>query len=184
MSVINYGGVKAWAEKVLTAFGITTSLPGRIFNVQLSGTALTGIGTDGASVAGTLYYSQIFLPANKTLTGVAVLNGTTVGTDKLIGALYDSEGTLVANSALAGATGSGADSFQELAFTSTYDAVGPRTYFVALQVNGTTHQNQRMAASTPLCWTGSATGTFGTLPASITPPTTFTADKGPIAYVY
>ena len=31
--------------------------------------------------------------------------------------------------------------------------------------------------------TKSVTGTFGTLP-SLTVPTTFTADKGPIAYVY
>lgn len=183
MSVINYGAAKAWIDKVLTAVGITTSLPGRVFNVPLSGGALSGIGTDAAAAAGTVYYSQIFLPANKTLTGVAVLNGTTVGTDKLIGALYSADGELLASSALAGTTGSGADTFQELDFTATYDAVGPRTYFVALQLNGTTHQNQRMAAATPLGWTGSVAGTFGTLP-SITPPTTFTADKGPIAYLY
>jgi hypothetical protein len=32
--------------------------------------------------------------------------------------------------------------------------------------------------------TQSATGTFGTVPASFTPPTTFTADVGPIAALY
>jgi hypothetical protein len=32
--------------------------------------------------------------------------------------------------------------------------------------------------------TSSATGTFGTVPASFTAPTTFTADVGPIGWLY
>jgi hypothetical protein len=52
------------------------------------------------------------------------------------------------------------------------------------QSNGTTDTLRTIAATT---WadvlTTGVTGTFGTAPA-LTPPTTFTADKGPYAYVY
>ena len=34
----------------------------------------------GVHVAGTIYYSELFLPANKTITGIGVLAGTTAGT--------------------------------------------------------------------------------------------------------
>ncbi|MGE0400836.1 MAG: hypothetical protein AB7T06_29265 [Kofleriaceae bacterium] len=174
---------KHWISKVLTAIGITTSLPGRIFNLALGGTAIASIGTDAAAVAGTVYVAEVFLPANKTLTGIGVLNGTNVGTDKINVALYDGDGVKVANSDLAGTLGAGADAFQQVPFTATYDAVGPARYFVGLQVEGTTHQNQRMSANTPVCFTAAVAGSFGTMP-NITPPTSFTAGQGPIVYLY
>jgi hypothetical protein len=163
--------------------GMVASQPGRVFNLPLGGTAIASIGTDAVAVAGTVYVSQIFLPANKTLTGIGVLNGTSVGTNDLIVALYNSAGTVLRTSDLAGTLGAGADQFQEVAFTSTYAATGPAMYFVGLQVEGTTHANQRMSANTPLCWTAAVAGSFGTIPA-ITPPTTFTAGQGPIVYLY
>ena len=146
---------------------------------------LSSLGTNTTMVNGTVFYADIFIPlASVTLTGIGVLNGVTVGTDKGIVSLYDSSGALLANSATAGATTSGANTFQQYAFTATYTTIKPGRFFVGYQPNGTTDTIRTIATAT---WidvvASSATGTFGTLP-SITPPTTFTADKGPVAYVY
>lgn len=164
--------------------GIVSTTLGRVSNIPVGAVAYGSLGTNAVHVAGTKYYSEIWLPANKTVTGIGVLNGATVGTDKLIVALANSAGTVVANSALAGTTTSGANGFQEIAFTGTYAAVGPARYWIIIQCNGTTDTTRRIATSTYLNWTGSAAGAFGTLGASITPPTSTTADVGPIAYLY
>jgi hypothetical protein len=47
----------------------------------------------------------VFLPGNKLLTGIALLNGTTVGTDNRYAILYDNAGNALANSALAAPCG-------------------------------------------------------------------------------
>lgn len=179
------GWLTAWAHAVQFVGGIVATTTVRISNIPIGAVARASIGTDGASVAGTVYYSELWLPANKTITGIAPLNGTTgVGTDKVIVALYSSTGALLAHSDLDGVLASGADAFQEIPLTAPYAAVGPARYFVAMQVNGTTTPHQRIPTATYLNATGSVAGSFGTLPASITPPTTTTADVGPIAYVY
>lgn len=157
----------------------------RVSTIPIGAVAYGSLGNNTTPVAGTVYYTSLWLPANKTITGIAMLNGTAVGTDKIIVALYSSDGqTLLANSALAGTTCSGTDAFQEVAFTGTYAAKGPGRYWVAVQVNGTTCRLRNIAASTYLNFTGSAAGSFGTLPATITPPTTTAANVGPIAYAY
>jgi hypothetical protein len=163
------------------------SLTGRTkySTVPIGFTAYGSFGTNTTLVAGTIYWAEIFVPRNVTLTGVGVLNGATVGTDKWIVGLYASAGgAVLANSALAGTSSSGADAFQEIAFTATYAAVGPARYWIAFQSNGTTDKIRTIAANTFVdTLTKSATGSFGTL-SSLTVPTTFTADAGPIAYVY
>lgn len=146
--------------------------------------AYASTGTNTATVAGTVYLAEIEISRNAPLVGIAVLNGATVGTDKGIVSLYDSNGNLVANSALAGATTSGANAYQTYAFTAPYNAVGPARYWIGYQSNGTTDTIRTIAASSIIMTlTGSATGVFGTLPA-ITPPVAFAADKGPYAYAY
>jgi hypothetical protein len=55
---------------------------------------------------------------------------------------------------------------------------------VALQSNGTTTTTRRIAANTYLNRAAVIAGTFGTLPASITPPTGIEANAGPIAALY
>lgn len=154
----------------------------RLSNIPIGPVARASIGTDAAHVNGTIYYSEIVVPTRRTVTGIGVLNGTTVGTNNLIAALYDAAGALVANTALAGTLGAGADTFQEIALTAPV-TIEPGRYFVATQANGTTHQTQKIATATYLNATGSVAGAFGTLPA-ITPPTTTTADVGPVAYLY
>lgn len=164
--------------------GIVGTTPTRIANIPIGPVARASIGTDAVGVAGTVYFADIWLPSNKTITGIAPLNGTSVGTDKVIVGLYSAAGALLANSALAGVLGAGADDFQEIALTATYAAVGPGRYWIATQFEGTAHATQRMAAAGYLNSTGSVAGTFGTLPPTITVTTTFTAGVGPVAYVY
>jgi hypothetical protein len=144
--------------------------------------------TNASSVTGSatvVYLTQLSIPYNMTLTGAAVLNAATVGTNKWILALFNSSGTPIANTALAGTTTSGASAFQPIAFTSTVAVTGPGTYWVGLYVNGTTDtyysiptlgQSEGLAGSV-------SSQTFGTV-ASVTLPTTFTAGVAPVVYVY
>ena len=139
-------------------------------------------GTNATPVITETYITQVLIPANVTVTGVSIFNGATVGTDKGFVYLCDSTGAVLANSATAGATTSGADAYQDYAFTSAYSAKGPATYYVCYQMNGTTdrynaHTFGRFGASKK---TGT---TFGTAVA-ITPPTTFTTAVGPMATLY
>lgn len=157
----------------------------RFLTAPVGWAAYSSTGTNTTLVNGTtLYADLVILKPSVLLTGIGVLNGATVGTDKGLVSLYDSAGNLLANSALAGATTSGANAFQQYAFTATYTTLNPGRFWIGYQSNGTTDTLRTIAAST---WadvlTTGATGTFGTI-AAFTPPTTFTADKGPYAYVY
>ena len=146
--------------------------------------AFASLGTSAVHVAGTWYRSEIYVPHLAQWTGISVLNGATVGTDNLMVALYDTNGVLITNSATAGALSAGANAFQSLAFL-TQPILQPGRYFIAVQCNGTTATTRKWAAANGgNQMTQSAAGTFGTVPASFTPPTTFTADVGPIAALY
>lgn len=139
-------------------------------------------GNDSTPVITETYICEVFVPCNATLTGIAVLNGSAVGTDKLIVALADSTGAVVANSALAGTTAVGTDGFQKIPFTATYAVRGPATYYVLVQCNGTTYRLNTHILGT--FGASKKTGeTFGTL-TTITAPSTFTTALGPIASLY
>jgi hypothetical protein len=147
--------------------------------------AFASLGTNTTLVAGTLYRCEIFVPYWATWTGIGVLNGATVGTDNHLVALYDTNGVLIANSAVAGAVSANANTFQQRAFVNPTPPLAPGRYFLAVQSNGTTATLRTWAAANGgNMMTASSTGTFGTVPASFTPPTTFTADVGPIAHLY
>jgi len=146
--------------------------------------AFASLGSGITAVAGTLYRSEIQVPFLSTWTGIGILNGATASTDNGLVALYDSNGVLITNSAVAGAVASGANAFQNRAFLNTV-TLTPGRYFIAYQSNGTTDTIRTWAAANggnQMC--SSATGTFGTVPASFTPPTTFTAGAGPIGWLY
>jgi hypothetical protein len=142
-------------------------------------------GTSTTPSITTVYLSQVYIPAKCTLTGVAVNSGATIGTDKYIVALFDQDGVALANSALAGVTTASADGFQSIPFTAILDVNGPAVYWIGLYVGGTTDRFRSIPALGAYAGlAGSATGqTFGTI-ANVTLPTTFTADKGPVAFVY
>lgn len=154
----------------------------KVTNIPIGSVAYGSLGTNTTPVAGTIYFTQINLPA-MTVTNIGCLNGGTAATDKLIYGLYNSAGTLVANTALAGVLAANADTFQQIALTATYTAVAGQ-YYIGWQTNGTTTRVRTIAASTFIqMLTTSQTGTFGTMAAIGTIPTTVTADVGPICYV-
>ena len=160
-------------------------LTGANLNWAMGGGPAAGThGNDTAMVAGTLYWSQLFLDCNLTLTGVSVLVGSIGGTDKWIVALYDYQGNKLANSALAGTTAGTAANLQSIPFTATYAATGPGYYFIALQSNGTTAKFRSYTTPGAAFIDGSTTGTFGTLPNPLTVGTTYTNNVGPVCGVY
>jgi hypothetical protein len=143
-------------------------------------------GTNTTPAADTHFLTSIFVPVNKTLTGVSYLIGTVGGTDKVYAALYDASGALLANSSVSGggATVGTAAEQQTLAFTSTYAAVGPALYYVGVSMNGNTARIRTVPA---FCsggiYAGSVTQVHGTV-ATVVEPVTFTADKAPIVFLY
>lgn len=146
--------------------------------------AFASMGTSAVHVAGTWYRSEIYVPHVAQWTGLGVLNGATASTDGLIFALYDTNGNLITNTTTAGVTSSGANAFQNIAFVNS-PILQPGRYFVAVQCQSTTATTRRQSAAMGgNLMTSSAAGTWQTVPASFTPPTTFTADVGPIAWLY
>jgi hypothetical protein len=136
--------------------------------------------TNSTPVITEVYYGEILVPANMTVTGIAVFNGSDVTGNVKFG-LYDSAGTLVAQTATT--AGSGPDAYQLVPFTATYAAKGPATYFIAGSYSSATARYN----SPPLgaFATGKSTAqTFGTLPTTMTPPTTFTANLSNVASLY
>lgn len=149
-------------------------------------TATTGVGTSTSGVATTLFLTAVTITSNATLTGIAINNGATVGTNKYIVALFNSAGVPIANSALAGVLTSGASAWQKVGFTATVAVTGPAVYFVGVYMNGATDNFFTIpAAGAYVGFTGTITGqTFGTIAAANVMPTTFTAGAGPIVYTY
>lgn len=143
-------------------------------------------GTDTALASGTQLVTSIFVPVNKTLTGISYLIGSVGGTDRAYAVLYSAAGAVLANSTLAanGTVVGTAANVQALAFTSTYAAVGPALYYVGLSFNGTTARARTVPAHTQGgLFAGEVAQAHATV-AAITPPTTFTADKAPVCFVY
>ena len=158
--------------------------PSILPNMPLGNAALTAAGTSSVHVAGTLNISEIYVPAWNVWKGLAVLNGTIVGTDNMMVMLYNSTGQLVANSAVAGTVSAGASVFQNRDFLTAV-LLAPGRYFCGVQSNGTTAtSNKFVAANGVNVLTASSTGTFGTVPATITVPTTFTTAVGCVAQLY
>lgn len=137
-------------------------------------------GTNQTPVATEVYICEIFVPANATLTGVAIFNGSAVSGNVKVG-LANSSGVVVATSA--STAQSGTDAYQRVPFTATYAAVGPATYYVLVIIDNATgrlnaHPFGNFGASKQ---TGQV---FATGFTTITPPTTFTADLGTMAGLY
>lgn len=135
---------------------------------------------DSTPVITEVYYGEILVPCNMTVTGIALFNGSNVTGNVHVG-LYDSTGALVAQSA--DTAGSGTDAYQLVPFATAYSAVGPATYFIANSFSSATARyNSPILGAFA---TGKATGAvFGTLPTTITAPTTFTTIISPIASLY
>lgn len=175
--------------------GSAPSVPGgklKITNIPIGSVALASVGTNTADVV-QLWVTDIWIPVNRFVTKVGLLQGGTATTDKVLATIYDSQGILIASTPLAGTTLSGANTFLEL--TISLDGAGaaipgiqlygPGQYYIGIQGNGTAAGAIQTVPAPyfDLCCNVVAAGVFGTLPATITVPTSFTAGKGPIVYV-
>jgi hypothetical protein len=169
------GGVAAAASMSARPGGVchTGGLPARV----------STDGTNAAFVNTEYYTAEVFVPCNMSITGVSLFNGATVGTDSVHAALAYSDGTIVAGSATGAVATSGADAYQNIPFSGgPITVLGPATYFIVFIPSGATdtynaHPFGNFRA-------GKVTGrTYGAI-TSFTPPSTFTADLGPIASLY
>lgn len=167
--------------------GIGSASPFTTLQVTPCSTAYTSCGTSTAIASATsMYCSEIDVPFSKYVTGLGILNGATVGTDKHLVILYDATGNLLANSATAGALSAGASTWQKYAFTTPFYIVGPAKYYGCVQSNGTTATEMMLTTGQEDNTTTKAvTGqTFGTIASSFTVPTTFTTAVGPYWELY
>lgn len=149
--------------------------------------AYTSINTNGTALIATeLYCTEVFVPTNRIVTGIKLLNGTTVGADNHYVVLYGPQGgAAMGNSALAGTITANGSTYQARALTTPVFAVGPSTYYACAQGNGTT-DTLRMAITgvqDQILTKGQTGATFGTVP-SLTAPTSFTTAVGPYVVLY
>lgn len=157
-----------------------------VFSPSPGGAVLTGVGTSTATTNTSMYCSEIFLPYNKLLTGLEILNGTATANGHRNVILYDAAGNLLANSGSTTTTGT-ASQYQQFAFTAKYFAVGPARYFGCSQA-----QNSSDTLNLVVTADGNAglltqiyTGqTYATVPATITAPTAYTTAQGPYFAFY
>lgn len=154
--------------------------------MSMGSAALTGFETNGvAQTAGTYNMVDINPWYRNTWTGVAVLQGTTVGTNFLRAAVWGTSGAYLASSPAAGVVTSGASTFLLLPFTYP-TALIPGRYIIGIQADGATDTVRHMlSANGSMPSTATLAGTFGTDVTTLTTiPSTFTTAQAPICYLY
>ena len=156
-----------------------------VSNIPIGSVAYASVGTNTTDIAGQLWITDIIVPTNMVVSSIGFLQGGTATTDNTTVAIFDGAGNRLGNSSLSGAVLSGASSFQEQALLTPVQLYGPARYFVAVQGNGTAAGAiQTIPTATFVgVLAGVLSGAFGTVPAKINPPTTFTAGSGPIVYL-
>lgn len=127
------------------------------------------------------YCSEIFVPANCTITGVALFNGTDVTGNVTVG-LADSAGAPLTAAKSASTAGSGTDAYQRIPFAVAFAATGPATYYIQVQYSSTTarYNTHTIGNHGVQKQTSQTYGTF----ASFTPSGTFVTNIGNIAGLY
>ncbi len=178
------GGV--WTSGSLASGGLSTPVLASICTVPIGTPAYGSMGTDTTTGTTSEYTASIYVPYTTVLTGLTNLNGSAVNTgSKKVFILRDSAGRRIAWTALAGTAASGNDAFQAIAFTTPV-IVNAGRYYVALQDDTADVAGIRTIATATYngVYAGVTTSVFGTVAAAPTPPTTFTADQGPIMCGY
>lgn len=131
-------------------------------------------------VATEVYNAEVLVPANVTVTGVAVFNSATISGNVKVG-LANSAGAIVATSASTAMAGT--SQYQLVPFTATYAALGPATYYVVVFYDNNTVRPNTITQGS--CGVAKQTGqVYATGFTTITPPTTFTTALGPVANLY
>lgn len=154
-------------------------------NVPIGSVAYASVGTNTTDIAGQLWVTDILVPNDFVVSIIGFLQGGTATTDNFLAAIFDAGGNRLGNSATAGVTLSGANTFTERTLLTPVQLRGPNRYYVAVQGNGTTAGSLQTIPTATFVGVlaGTIAGAFGTVPASIVVPTTFTAGAGPIVYL-
>lgn len=127
------------------------------------------------------YVSEIFVPCNMTVTGVALFNGTDVTGNVTVG-LATSAGAPITAAKSASTAGSGTDAIQLIPFAASYAALGPATYYIQVQYSsGTARYNTHLLGKHGVLVQTSQT--YGTL-TSFTAPTTFVTAVSNVGGLY
>ena len=187
-------GSTVWIGNVSTSSGDTSRPTGPTFLFPMEdaspaplATTQPAFGTTPSSavpVGGTVYLSEISVEHNRPVTGICLLNGSTVGSDTHIFVLYDYYGNLLGQSAAT--TAANASLYQCLPLATPIEISGYRSYFIGFQSSGNTATVQKyITGEVGLSFqAGSVTGVSGTIPTTIAVPTTFTTATGPIGALY
>lgn len=170
------GGI---AKGVPVAGGFTQSA--RLISTGNRGATSLTQGNDTALVTTDTYIAEIYMEGNVTVNGVAVLMGSVAGNGHLSVALATSAGAVVASSATTTTSGT-STTFTQVSFSTPYAAIGPATYYVLVQGDNTSDKIRMHGAGNfgAALQTSQTYGTFTT----ITPPTTFTTNQGPVADLF
>lgn len=144
-------------------------------------------GTDTAFAEKKLFLASLFLPTAKTVTGIGILLGGEGGTTRLVAGLFDRNGRLLAKSTETseGTVAGTKETIQELAFTAP-SRVTAGTYFIGVTGNGTTAKVRMIPAQTAgkNVFAGEVELATKNVLANVTVPSTFTAAKGPVGFIY
>lgn len=138
-------------------------------------------GTDSTPVVTETYVTEIYVPVNMTITGVALFNGSNVTGNVTVG-LATAAGAPIAAAKSASTAGSGVDAYQLVPFAAPYAATGPARYYIQTQYDSGTARYNTHHVGVFGC-TKQTTQVYGTL-TSFTAPTTFTADICNMASLY
>lgn len=181
-------------ESTLGVTGVTTptggvaAIAGTTFGTWAGNyvPASKSAGTDVAFAEKKLFVSSLFLPANKKVKGIGLLLGTEGGTNKLVAGLFNSKGEPLAKTSetTEGTVAGTKETIQEIDLTAEYEAVGPAVYFIGITGNGTTAKMRTIAIGGKNVLTGEVELAEKNKLAKFTAPTSFTADKGPVAFLY
>lgn len=137
------------------------------------------VGTDSTASITATYLCELNLSCSMLLTGASILQGST-GAGNCTLYLLDFNGAQLAKTASFSVSGSTAQ-YVGNNFTTSYFAAGPGRYYIAAQFDSAS--NKFRTHSLGLFGASSVASTYGTLP-TLTPPTAFTANVGPIVSTY
>lgn len=154
-------------------------------NVPIGSVAYASVGTNTTDVAGQLWITDIVAPSTFVCTAIGFLQGGTATTDNVLAAIFDGAGNRLGNSNTAGVTLATANTFAERTLLTPVQIVAGARYYVAVQGNGTAAGAIQTIPTLTFVGVnaGVLSGAFGTVPATINPPITFTAGQGPIVYL-
>lgn len=169
-----------YATPAVFADAVTANRPVAPYLTHTGGVPATSntFGTNTTPVTTAAYLTIVTIPGDTTITGVALLNGTT-SSGSVKHYLATSTGSMIASTASTAMAGS--SSYQRIAFTAPYSAKGPATFIIATQINDTAQRFRTHVFGDFPTW--STTGTFGTFP-TFTPTTTFITGVGPVISLF